>query len=257
MNKTKPSIPPQDQPSPPPRQRGGQKGNRNACKHGFYSHVYSEADDSPPALVQGRLQGDINLFRVIIARLTSSLQADLPLSDSFSENLATLQVVSVAVARLNSLCATNKRMFTAGDSELIEVSRQLGLTDEEIQAGLARSWGLSPGAQPGNRSALKHGYYASVFDPAEVLQLDRMQEPDLDEEIALMRLLIKRTVASMPPRSGLSRSEVLKAVRVLTYAVCCVEKLELTRSLIFNHGNIVDEAIDSAMAFYAKRWEKV
>jgi hypothetical protein len=257
MKKIMPSTPPQDQPSLPPRKRGGQKGNRNARKHGFYSHINSEAAAPLPPLGQGRLQGDINLFKVIIARLTSGLQADSRLSDSFTENLATLQVVSVAVARLNSLCATNKRLFASGDSELIEFCQQCGLTDEEVQDELARSSGFSRGAQPGNRNALKHGYYASVFDPAEVRQLDRVQESDLDEEIDLMRLLIKRTVASMPPRSGLSHSEVLKTVRVLTYAVYCVEKLELTRSLIFNHGNIVDDAIDSAMAFYAKRWEKV
>jgi hypothetical protein len=146
-----PEIPPH---ADPPRKRGAQKGNQNAYKHGFYTRLVSPQDNPPPPPGQGRLQGDIKLFKVIIARLISGLADGSSLPDTFPGNLAILQVVSVAVARLNSLCATNKRLFTGSDSESIEMFKRFGLTDKEIQEELAQCNGLPQGAQRGNRNAL-------------------------------------------------------------------------------------------------------
>jgi hypothetical protein len=101
----------------------------------------------------------------------------------------------------------------------------------------------------------KHGAYASVFNRDLLRKLNRVQEHGVDEELALMRLLIRRTVASMPPRADLTPAEVLKIVRILTYAVNCVEKLELTRSLLTNRGSLFDEIIESALREARKDWD--
>ncbi len=241
--------------APPPRQRGGQKGNRNALKHGFYSQLYSPEEPPLPPPGQGRLQGDINLFKILIARMLAAPPEELSRPDSFPENLAILQVVAVAVARLNSLCSTNKKLYTSGDLPMVEFYKRIGLSDSEIQAEMVGPRRRSRGGQPGNRNSLKHGYYASLFDPAEIRKLDQLKEHEVDDEIDLLRLLIKRTVASMPPPAELAPSERLRAVRVITYAVSCVEKLELTRSLVFNHGSSWDDAVEEALKTQRERWK--
>jgi hypothetical protein len=76
------------------------------------------------------------------------------------------------------------------------------------------------GAQKGNRNAVKHGFYARIFDEAE--------RPDftfavgiegIDEEIALLRMEIKKAIAG-----GDSRNLIL-----LVKAAGALERLIRTR----------------------------
>ena len=57
----------------PPRKRGGQPGNRNAMRHGFYSDAFSpeERELLRQALEIKSLQPDIAMLRVKIVRLLS------------------------------------------------------------------------------------------------------------------------------------------------------------------------------------------
>jgi hypothetical protein len=48
------------------------------------------------------------------------------------------------------------------------------------------------GAQPGNKNALKHGFYADKFTAAESTKLDSQGETDLKAEIAALRVCIDR-----------------------------------------------------------------
>ena len=48
------------------------------------------------------------------------------------------------------------------------------------------------GAQPGNTNALKHGFYTKNFSLAERRGLEATQEIVLADEIALLRVLIRR-----------------------------------------------------------------
>lgn len=239
-----------------PRRRGAPKGNHNARKHGFYSTLLSPsekdlAEGASPA-GKGRLQGDINLFKVLIDRASARLltsEKELP----FAEALSTLHVVSVAVARLNSLVATNKKLYQDEAETMLELDRVyyrcFGLTEAEVDAEIAREHRQRlRGAQPGNRNALKHGFYASLFDPAEIRKLNRLKENELEEEIALLRVLIKRVVASMPPKMEMPSSLILHAMRILTYAVACVEKLERTQSLVFGGEESSSQECDNPFA---------
>ena len=48
------------------------------------------------------------------------------------------------------------------------------------------------GAQPGNLNALKHGFYARFFRPAEASDLEAILETGLSDEIALLRVAMRR-----------------------------------------------------------------
>lgn len=48
------------------------------------------------------------------------------------------------------------------------------------------------GAQPGNRNALKHGFYSRLFTTADKSRLDQISEGDLSSEIKLLRVSIYR-----------------------------------------------------------------
>ena len=49
------------------------------------------------------------------------------------------------------------------------------------------------GGQPGNTNAYKHGFYTKNFSPAERKGLQATQGVVLGDEIALLRVLIKRS----------------------------------------------------------------
>ncbi len=69
------------------------------------------------------------------------------------------------------------------------------------------------GGQPGNRNAVKHGFYARVLDETEKLEMEQAREVQgLDEEIALLRLKLRQIITMHPDRIDLQ----LEAVTVLT-----------------------------------------
>jgi len=49
-----------------------------------------------------------------------------------------------------------------------------------------------PGGQPGNLNAFKHGFYSRRFKAAEMADLDAVLTDNLDDEIALVRIIIRR-----------------------------------------------------------------
>lgn len=60
-----------------------------------------------------------------------------------------------------------------------------------------------PGGQPSNTNALKHGFYARKFKPRRLADYVRARAvTGLDEEIALLRLVILNLVESCLPAAG-------------------------------------------------------
>lgn len=60
-----------------------------------------------------------------------------------------------------------------------------------------------PGGQPGNTNAIKHGFYAQKFKPQQLDDYARARAvTGLDEEIALLRLVILNLVQSCLPVAG-------------------------------------------------------
>jgi hypothetical protein len=232
------------------RKRGAPPGNKNALKHGFYSRAFTKEEQCEwESATNGRLQPEINLFKVLIARTARMLK---PINEnpapSFQESLAMLYVVSMAITRLNSFYRTNERLHSTNDDGLIELCKRLGFTQEEIDAEIYGAGTRTRGGQVGNTNALKHGFYASVFKPGEIRKLEEMNKTEINDEIALLRVLIKRTVVSLYCLSNLDIFDYLRGIRVITFAGSCVEKLERTRKLVFDEPvtlqKILMEAVD-------------
>ena len=76
------------------------------------------------------------------------------------------------------------------------------------------------GAPKGNRNAAKHGFYSKVFDEAERFDFkDAVGIEGIDEEIALLRLEIKKAISGGDERNLL----------LLVKAAGALEKLIRTR----------------------------
>jgi hypothetical protein len=115
------------------RKRGGQPGNTNALKHGFYTQNFSPAERKGLAAANGIvLVDEIALLRVLIRRFAEKMLA--------SENVSLVQssqhlaVVSEAMLRLASLLRTNHML---GGSESDTISEALSLALEQVTAEMA------------------------------------------------------------------------------------------------------------------------
>jgi hypothetical protein len=60
----------------------------------------------------------------------------------------------------------------------------------------------SRGAQPGNTNALKHGFYTDLYTDLELTDLETALGKGLGDEIALMRVNIRRFVAAFDTKSN-------------------------------------------------------
>jgi len=100
------------------RKRGGQPGNTNALKHGFYSRNFSLAERRGLQGTEGVVLGDeIGLLRVLIRRFAEQIQASQGLA--LNESAMHLAVVSEAMLRLASLLRTDHMLGGAQSSTLI------------------------------------------------------------------------------------------------------------------------------------------
>ena len=118
-----------------PRKPGGQPGNWNAFKHGFYSRQYQpiEIKDLDTALGDG-LMDEIALLRVIIRRVFEfANDSDTQDLDTWSKSLNTL---GAAATRLAGLLRT-QTVITGTDGDTIavlaktfgDVAHELGYPD--------------------------------------------------------------------------------------------------------------------------------
>ena len=91
---------------PAHKKRGGQPGNTNALKHGFYTKNFSLAERRGLQATEGVVLGDeIALLRVLIRRFAEQVQVNQGLA--LNETAQHLAVVSEAMLRLASLLRTD------------------------------------------------------------------------------------------------------------------------------------------------------
>ena len=149
------------------------------------------------------------------------------------------------------------------DGDLMEISGAMiggfrartgiGFTQEEIDQELddiipARAGGNKRGGQPGNLNALKHGFYAPQYRLEELRKLEDLNEDEVTEEIALLQVLMKRVFVGM--KDDIPLTSHFRAVRILSYADACLEKLNRTRSLSFRVpalSDILSQAMNQAL----------
>ena len=130
------SIP--SQPPKPPRRRGAPRGNLNALKHGFYSHLFRKIElGDLQALPLDGLQDEIGMLRVLIRRVMELAQ-DVQDLDQALRLLNTLSLATANLSRLvktQHLISTDFSEFdaTVDDviSELVENWRQAKSASQE------------------------------------------------------------------------------------------------------------------------------
>jgi hypothetical protein len=103
------------------RKKGGQPGNLNALKHGFYAGGMSRDEVKGLAKIGEGLMDEINLLRVIIRRV-SELANQV---EHKEELLGFLDTLGAAGVRLGSMLRTQKVYFERDPDE--ELRRLVGI----------------------------------------------------------------------------------------------------------------------------------
>ncbi len=113
------------------RKPGGQPGNLNAFKHGFYSHRFNnlELKDLDTVLTDG-LDDEIALLRVVMRRVFEFADSGENTLDDWSMTLSTL---GAAATRLAGLLRTQQVMTGGKGGDVIDLlSEAIGVISHEL-----------------------------------------------------------------------------------------------------------------------------
>ncbi|HOE69956.1 MAG TPA: hypothetical protein PLE10_03910 [Brevefilum sp.] len=112
------------------RKPGGQPGNTNAVKHGFYTKNFSLAERRGLQATEGIVLGDeIGLLRVLIRRFAEQIQANQDVG--LNESAQYLAVIGEAMLRLGSLLRTDHML--GGDQSSILFTRLTRAMNEYLE----------------------------------------------------------------------------------------------------------------------------
>ncbi|MRR35652.1 hypothetical protein EG829_13430 [bacterium] len=223
------------------RKRGAPKGNRNAQKHGFYSRAYTALEGRDLARISLDIRQDyFNFYKVVLSRTVERIKPSASNPLTFHETLTALQTVVLAIHRLHSSVSLthslNEKPYR--DVERLLISLKSLDFDDDTQdqdtpgkAPLpALKTATKRGGQPGNNNAVKHGLFASYYSRDELHKLANLKPNDLEEEISLLQVLMKRVFIGMQRVASLM--DYLKAVRVLARAGACLDRIRRIRYLM-------------------------
>jgi hypothetical protein len=101
------------------------------------------------------------------------------------------------------------------------------------------------GAPKGNRNALKHGFYAHQFKPADLKDLEKCQDTGLNDEIAMLRVQSRRFMELCSQPQNLS--EAAFALRVLSLAALSINRLIRTQLTLGQLDNPIQDAYHQAL----------
>jgi hypothetical protein len=116
-------------PSTAKRKQGGQPGNQNARKHGFYARAFSSGElaDLDAMLTEG-LQDEIAMMRVATRRVIDYIgEFTTP-----KEAVATLGALGLAATRLSNLLRTQKILDSERQDTASALSQALGEVVKEL-----------------------------------------------------------------------------------------------------------------------------
>jgi hypothetical protein len=115
------------------RKRGGQPGNINALKHGFYAHKFreNESGDLDQLTLDG-LESEINMLRVMTRRIFEYAD-ELTNMDKMTDSLGAL---GLAASRLAGLLRT--KHFIGGDkSEEVAKAIRSAISQANTEMGMS------------------------------------------------------------------------------------------------------------------------
>ena len=120
---------------PPKKKSGGQPGNSNAWKHGFYACAFTPAEKDRMQVGElDQLRHEETLLRILILRTWRSSRS-ARLTITYQEYLFTLRSVCYAIFVISKLQRARRRLF--GDKTDLEKDIQLGITDACADLGVA------------------------------------------------------------------------------------------------------------------------
>jgi hypothetical protein len=96
------------------------------------------------------------------------------------------------------------------------------------------------GAPRGNTNALKHGFYSHTFSRPENKRLDDGVLGQLDDEEALLHVLLARTAETMKARE-MTYDEYVVALRAVSLAVGRIESIHRSRKAIYDKQTTLDQ----------------
>jgi hypothetical protein len=102
------------------------------------------------------------------------------------------------------------------------------------------------GAQPGNINALKYGFYSQRFNPLEIRDLNISLADGLEDEIALLRVTIRR-VFDLATEEGEDSETWFKALSTLGLASTRLAGLVRTQKLIKGDSSSIASALSQAL----------
>ena len=102
------------------------------------------------------------------------------------------------------------------------------------------------GGQPGNWNAFKHGFYSRRFRPLELSDLDAALSEGLTDEIALLRVIIRR-VFSYADNEAMDLDSWTKALNTLGAASTRLAGLLRTQQIISGGGTDIVDILSSAI----------
>jgi len=114
------------------------------------------------------------------------------------------------------------------------------------------------GGQPGNKNALRHGFYASRFTAEQSKRLEGTDPADVQDEIALIRVCLDRLYDQLDMtevylknkdggQSPLRDDHYLKQLNTLSLMTQSLSTLTRTHYLIKGKGGDVADAIMTAL----------
>ena len=97
------------------KKRGGQVGNTNALKHGFYADVFNETELEEIAYIREGLQDEISLLRVALKRLLKYAEQFGGEETNFEGMKDTLELMGSTTISIGHLMKIQK--FLGGDED--------------------------------------------------------------------------------------------------------------------------------------------
>ena len=110
------------------------------------------------------------------------------------------------------------------------------------------------GAQPGNTNALIHGFYSRQMHAGEIADLSAIS-PDLNGEIAMLRVLANRAVTAVNDATDLTVDDWSKLLNSIGSAFIKISALTRTQAILSGENESVDSALSRALATVLKDWE--
>ena len=135
--------------------------------------------------------------------------------------------------------------------------------EQESLPGLSVAGGISgqgsgrkrkPGAQPGNTNALQHGFYSRRFRSLEHRDLETGLQDGLQDEISLVRVLIRRLVELAEGQDDLK--EAIQTLTAISLASTRLAGMLKTQRMLGGDEGDVTRAINNAVDDILKGWKR-